>query len=188
FCSASLNQKYNLASPREHVRVDIADAASVLSRYKGDDFYGKNREFKQTLVKQVIEKNVTSREAFYELAATYGETRIRNQGKDNEYVAVKLPGDAKFTNLKETIFHDDFIVRRDLKKEPLDKAIIAQRLTEWPQRAMEIKYVEKATPAFRKRYVAASPEERQQLLAEREQKFYQVHGEHNDSVHTGQRQ
>lgn len=182
-----LNQKYNLASPREHVRVDIADAASVLSRYKGDDFYGKNREFKQTLVKQVIEKNVTTREAFYELAATYGETRIRNQGKDNEYVAVKLPGDAKFTNLKETIFHDDFIVRRDLKKEPLDKAIIAQRLTEWPQRAMEIKYVEKATPAFRKRYVAAGPEERQQLLAEREQKFYQVHGEHNDNVHTGQR-
>lgn len=183
-----LNQKYSLASPREHVRVDIADAASVLSRYKGDDFYGKNREFKQALVKQVIEKNVTTRDAFYELAATYGETRIRNQGKDNEYVAVKLPGDAKFTNLKETIFHDDFIVRRDLKKEPLDKAIIAQRLTEWPQRAMEIKYVEKATPAFRKRYVAASPEERQQLLAEREQKFYQVHGEHNDNVHTGQRQ
>ncbi|GKS08193.1 relaxase/mobilization nuclease domain-containing protein [Pseudomonas syringae pv. theae] len=183
-----LNQKYNLASPREHVRVDIADAASVLSRYKGDDFYGKNREFKQALVKQVIEKNVTTREAFYELAATYGETRIRNQGKDNEYVAVKLPGDAKFTNLKETIFHDDFIVRRSLKKEPLDKAIIAQRLTEWPQRAMEIKYVEKATPAFRKRYVAAGPEERQQLLAEREQKFYQVHGEHNDNVHTGQRQ
>lgn len=183
-----LNQKYSLASPREHVRVDIADAASVLSRYKGDDFYGKNREFKQALVKQVIEKNVTTRNAFYELAATYGETRIRNQGKDNEYVAVKLPGDAKFTNLKETIFHDDFIVRRDLKKEPLDKAIIAQRLTEWPQRAMEIKYVEKATPAFRKLYVASSPEERQQLLAEREQKFYQVHGEHNDTVHTGQRQ
>lgn len=182
-----LNQKYNLASPREHVRVDIADAASVLSRYKGDDFYGKNREFKQALVKQVIEKNVTTREAFYELAATHGETRIRNQGKDNEYLAVKLPGDAKFTNLKETIFHDDFIIRRDLKKEPLDKSIIAQRLTEWPQRAMEIKYVEKATPAFRKRYVAASPEERQQLLADREAKFYQVHGEHNDNVQTGQR-
>ncbi|AAZ38093.1 relaxase, putative (plasmid) [Pseudomonas savastanoi pv. phaseolicola 1448A] len=183
-----LNQKYKLASPREHVRVDIADSASVLSRYKGDDFYGKNREFKHALVKQVIEKNVTTREAFYELAATYGETRIRNQGKDNEYVAVKLPGDAKFTNLKETIFHDDFIVRRALRKEPLDKEIIAQRLTEWPQRAMEIKYVEKATPAFRKRYVAAGPEERQQLLAEREQKFYQIHGEHNDNVHTGQRQ
>ncbi|RMM26959.1 Relaxase [Pseudomonas syringae pv. pisi] len=183
-----LNQKYKLASPREHVRVDIADAASVLSRYKGDDFYGKNREFKQALVKQVIEKNVTTREAFYELAATYGETRIRNQGKDNEYAAVKLPGDAKFTNLKETIFHDDFIVRRDLKKEPLDKAIIAQRLAEWPQRAMEIKYVEKATQAFRKRYVAASPEERQQLLAEREANFYRAHGEDYETVHTGQRQ
>lgn len=175
-----LNQKYNLVSPRERVRVDIRDAASVLSRYKGDDFYGKNREFKQALVKQVIERNVTTRADFYALASTYGDTRIRNQGKDNEYLAVKLPGDTKYTNLKETIFQDDFIVRRELKKPPLDKAVIAQRLTEWPQRAREIKYVEKATPSFRKRYVDASPEVKQQLLAEREQKFYRIHGEHND--------
>ena len=175
-----LNQKYNLVSPRERVRVDIGDAASVLSRYKGDDFYGKNRDFKQALVKQVIEQNVTTRADFYALASTHGETRIRNQGKDNEYLAVKLPGDAKFTNLKETIFQDDFIVRRELKKPPLDKAVIAQRLTEWPQRSKEIKYVEKATPAFRKRYVDASPEVKQQLLAEREQKFYRIHGEHHD--------
>ena len=175
-----LNQKYNLVSPRERVRVDIRDAASVLSRYKGDDFYGKNREFKQSLVKQVIERNVTTRADFYELASTYGDTRIRNQGKDNEYLAVKLPGDTKYTNLKETIFQDDFIVRRELKKPPLDKAVIAQRLTEWPQRAREIKYVEKATPSFRKRYVDASPEVKQQLLAEREQKFYRIHGEHHD--------
>ena len=175
-----LNQKYNLVSPRERVRVDIRDAASVLSRYKGDDFYGKNREFKQSLVKQVIERNVTTRADFYALASTYGDTRIRNQGKDNEYLAVKLPGDTKYTNLKETIFQDDFIVRRELKKPPLDKAVIAQRLTEWPQRAREIKYVEKATPSFRKRYVDASPEVKQQLLAEREQKFYRIHGEHHD--------
>ena len=175
-----LNQKYNLVSPRERVRVDIGDAASVLSRYKGDDFYGKNREFKQALVKQVIEQNVTTRADFYALASTHGETRIRNQGKDSEYLAVKLPGDGKFTNLKETIFQDDFIVRRELKKPPLDKAVIAQRLTEWPQRSKEIKYVEKATPAFRKRYVDASPEVKQQLLAEREEKFYRIHGEHHD--------
>jgi hypothetical protein len=176
-----LNQKYNLASPRENIRIDPKDAASVLSRYKGDDFYGKNRELKQNLVKQVIENNVTSRAGFYALVASHGETRVRNEGKPNEYIAVKLPDDAKFTNLKDTIFQDDFIVRRQLKKPPLDKGIIEERLQAWPQRAKELKYVSKATPAFRDRYYKHSTDaERAQLLIEREYAFYQTYGESND--------
>nr|WP_146047716.1 LPD7 domain-containing protein [Pseudomonas amygdali] len=183
-----INQKYGLSSPRENVRADITDAASVLSRYKGDDFYGKNRQFKQQLVKQVIERGVTSRADFYALVAEHGETRIRNEGKDNEYISVKLPGDAKGTNLKDTIFQDDFIVRRELKKPPLEASVIQERLLAWPQRAREIKYVNKATPKFRKAYSEASPEDRVRLLAEREARFYQTYGESHDSVHTGQRQ
>ncbi|RMV61467.1 hypothetical protein ALP09_200049 [Pseudomonas amygdali pv. lachrymans] len=183
-----INQKYGLSSPRENVRADITDAASVLSRYKGDDFYGKNRQFKQDLVKQVIERGVTTRADFYALVAEHGETRIRNQGKDTEYISVKLPGDAKGTNLKDTIFQDDFIVRRELKKPPLEASVIQERLLAWPQRAREIKYVNKATPKFRKAYSEASPEDRVRLLAEREARFYQTYGESHDSVHTGQRQ
>ncbi|RMU83430.1 hypothetical protein ALP22_200239 [Pseudomonas coronafaciens pv. porri] len=183
-----INQKYGLSSPRENVRADITDAASVLSRYKGDDFYGKNRQFKQDLVKQVIERGVTSRADFYALVAEHGETRIRNEGKDTEYISVKLPGDAKGTNLKDTIFQDDFIVRRELKKPPLEASVIQERLLAWPQRAREIKYVNKATPKFRKAYSEASPEDRVRLLAEREARFYQTYGESHDNVHTGQRQ
>nr|AQX42103.1 Relaxase [Pseudomonas syringae pv. syringae] len=183
-----INQKYGLSSPRENVRADITDAASVLSRYKGDDFYGKNRQFKQQLVEQVIERGVTSRADFYALVAEHGETRIRNEGKDNEYISVKLPGDAKGTNLKDTIFQDDFIVRRELRKPPLEASVIQERLLAWPQRAREIKYVNKATPKFRKQYSQASPEERVRLLAERETNFYRAHGDDYESVHTWQRQ
>ncbi|POP72817.1 relaxase [Pseudomonas syringae pv. syringae] len=183
-----INQKYGLSSPRENVRADITDAASVLSRYKGDDFYGKNRQFKQQLVKQVIERGVTSRADFYALVAEHGETRIRNEGKGNEYISVKLPGDAKGTNLKDTIFQDAFIVRRELKKPPLEASVIQERLLAWPQRAREIKYVNKATPKFRKQYSQASPEERVRLLAERENNFYRAHGDDYESVHTWQRQ
>lgn len=172
-----LNQKYGLTSPREHIRFDPSDAASVLSRYKGDDFYGKNRDFKQELVKQVMERGVTSRHDFYTLVATHGETRIRNAGKESEYIAVKLPGDAKYTNLKDSIFHDDFIVRRELSKPPLDKKIIEQRLAEWPNRAKEIKYVHKASPKFRERYRESSVEERAKLLIRAEQAFYEKYGE-----------
>ena len=183
-----INQKYKLSSPRDHVRADIKDAASVLSRYNGDDFYGKNREFKQNLVKQVIEQGVQTRQGFYELVAQHGETRIRNAGKPNEYIAVKLPGDAKHTNLKDTIFHDDFIVRRELKKAPLDQNIIRDRLLEWPQRSKEIKYISKAGPDFRKLYVESTPEIRAQLLQSREHTFYQKYGERYDSVQPIQRQ
>ena len=177
-----INQKYKLASPRDHVRADIRDAASVLSRYNGDNFYGKNRQMKQDLVKQVIEGGINTREDFYALVAAIGETKIRNQGKPNEYIAVKVPGDAKFTNLKDTIFSDDFIVRRELKKAPLDPKVIADRLLEWPQRAKEIKYISKAGPDFRQVYVNASPEERTRLLKESEARFYQAYGDRYDSV------
>lgn len=168
-----INQKYGLESPREHVRVNPTSAADVLSRYKGDDFRGKNRELKKRLVTDVIDKNISSRDSFYQHVASFGDTRIRNQGRDNEYIAVKLPGDKKFTNLKESIFNDDFIVRRQLKKEPLDKRIIQERLKNWPQRAKEIKYVSKATPKFRQLYKSAAPSEKLTLLAQRQTDFYE---------------
>lgn len=183
-----INQKYNLASPRDHIRFDPKDSASVLSRYKGDDFYGKNREFKQELVKQIVNQNILSRSAFYVLVASHGETRVRNEGKENEYIAVKLPGDAKFTNLKDTIFKDDFVVRRQLKRPPLEKHVIQERLNEWPTRAREMKYVDKATASFRELYYKQSTAEQQaSLLVQREQSFYQTYGEHHGGIHPPKR-
>ncbi|MDI5536323.1 hypothetical protein MJM28_31130, partial [Salmonella enterica subsp. enterica serovar Montevideo] len=42
-------------------------------------------------------KNITTRNGFYGYVASFGETRIRNKGGENEYIAVKLPEDKKFT-------------------------------------------------------------------------------------------
>lgn len=174
-----INQKYQLQSPREHVRINPTNAAEVLSRYKGDDFLSKNRDFKQKLVTEIVDKAIHTRHDFYNLVADYGETRIRNKGKENEYIAVKLTGNAKFTNLKETIFQDDFIVRRELKKPPLDKQVIQERLKGWPQRAKEIKYVSKASSTFIKLYQSATPAEKLLLLAKRQIDFYEKYrGQH----------
>lgn len=182
-----INQKYHLASPREHIRVDPTNVSDVLSRYKGDDFNSKNKEFKKQLVSDVISNGINSREQFYSYVSTFGETKVRNKGKESEYIAVKLPDDAKFTNLKETIFQDDFIVRRELKKPPLDKTIIRDRLMKWPQRAKEIKYVSKATSKFRQLYKAATPEEKINLLAQRQTDFYEKYrGQHD--LHPAERQ
>ncbi|QBY46426.1 LPD7 domain-containing protein [Arsenophonus nasoniae] len=182
-----INQKYQLQSPREHIRINPTNVAEVLSRYKGDDFLSKNRDFKQKLVTEIVDKAIHTRHDFYNLVADYGETRIRNKGKENEYIAVKLPGNAKFTNLKETIFQEDFIVRRELKKPPLDKQVIQERLKGWPQRAKEIKYVSKASSKFIKLYQSAAPAEKRLLLAKRQIDFYEKYrGQHE--LHPAKRQ
>lgn len=172
-----INQKYNLSSPREHIRFDPSSYSSVLSRYKGDDFNAKNREFKQALVKQIIERDIRTRADFYSLVAEFGETRIRNKGKEGEYLSVKLPGDGKGTNLKESIFSDAFIVNRKLSKPPLDRQVIVKRLQDWVRVSREIKYVSKATPSFRQKYQQAPPEQQASLLKQTEVQFYRVNGE-----------
>ena len=182
-----INQKYQLSSPREHVRVNPYNAADVLSRYKGDDFRGRHREFKQELVMEIIDGDIRSRDAFYSLVAVHGETRIRNAGKENEYIAVKLSGDEKFTNLKETIFQDSFIRERKVIRPPLEKHVIADRLQSWPVRAKEIKYVVPAGEKFRNKYYRGSePAEKLTLLAERQYSFYEQYGGNNE-LHPAQR-
>lgn len=181
-----LNQKYHLVSPREKIRAKTNNVADILSRYKGDDFLPKNREFKEGLVANIIDRNITSREGFYQHVASYGETRIRNKGKENEYIAVKLPDDRKFTNLKETIFRDDFIVRRELKKPPLDKAVISQRLNEWADTASKyIKYRKKIGNTFGRKYNAASPADRPVLLSQAEHAFYEKYRGNHELRTTG---
>ncbi|PIJ49357.1 MULTISPECIES: LPD7 domain-containing protein [Enterobacterales] len=176
-----VNQKYNLASPREHIRVNPYNAADVLSRYKGDDFRGKNREFKEAIVKEIIDSDIRSRQDFYRAVSKHGETRIRNQGKENEYIAVKIPGDEKFTNLKETIFNDSFLIDRKLKKPPLAKHIISERLHEWPMRSKEIKYIAKASKSVRESYYQHSDiNEKVKTLSDEQFKFYEKFGGQNE--------
>lgn len=176
-----INQKYSLASPREHVRVNPYNASDVLSRYKGDDFRGRHRDFKQTLIKEIINSDVRSREGFYSLVANHGETRIRNAGKENEYIAVKLEGDQKFTNLKETIFSNNFIVERKLVRPPLAKHVIAERLSEWPMRAKEIKYIVPASKKIRHDYYQNSdPVQKLEILSGQQFAFYEKFGGSNE--------
>lgn len=182
-----INQKYSLASPREHVRVNPYNAADVLSRYKGDDFRGKNREFKQGLVKQIIDADVRTREGFYSLVSSHGDTRIVNAGKENEYIKVLLPGDIKFTTLKETIFNDSFITERKLSRPPLAKHVIAERLQEWPVRAKEIKYVVPDSKKNRAVYYAADADTRMNMLSAQQYAFYEKFGGQNE-LHPSQRE
>lgn len=183
-----VNQKYQLESPRDNVRTTPTSYADMLSRYKGDDFRAKNKSFKVDLLERVFNEGIRTREEFYNLVAEYGEVKLRNAGKPNEYVAVKLAGDQKFTNLKESIFSDDFIVDRKITKPPLEKHVINSRLSEWQQRAAEIKYMDKvASPAYRERYYASDSIERTMMISEFTNRFYEKYRGHDELPNERQR-
>ncbi|CDL86710.1 LPD7 domain-containing protein [Xenorhabdus cabanillasii] len=160
-----INQKFSLESPRDNIRATPTGYADMLSRYKGDDFRTKNKAFKIEVLQRIYDEGIQSRKRFYELISQYGETKIRNAGKPTEYIAVKLDGDKKFTNLKESIFSDDFIVHRRITKPPLEQHIINDRFSEWNRRAAEIKYIDKiASERFRNKYYASNDETKSKLM------------------------
>lgn len=171
-----INQKYELASPRDNMRATPTSYADMLSRYKGDDFRAKNKNFKEKILERVFSEDIRSRKDFYSLVSQYGETKIRNAGKESEYIAVKIEGDKKFTNLKESIFSDEFIVDRRLSKPPLERNIINSRFEEWGARAAEIKYIDKiASPRYRDKYYASDASTKNELLTDFIDKFYKQH-------------
>ncbi|MDG2957058.1 hypothetical protein P7L95_09920 [Bisgaard Taxon 10/6] len=165
-----INYKYNLDSPKDFSRGGGHHSANVLSRIKGDFFGEKQSEFKAKLVDEIAAGKINSLSEFQSYLSNIGEVKIRNKGKDNQYFAVKLNDDKKFTNLKHPIFSEQAIITKALPKA--DKATINARVKEWQDRvSKEIKFVDFATQSFRQKYAQADLAEKQQLLAEREQNY-----------------
>ncbi|ERT14914.1 LPD7 domain-containing protein [Photorhabdus temperata] len=176
-----INQKYGLESPRDNMRLTPTSYADMLSRYKGDDFRAKNKDFKSQILQRVYNEDIKSRQSFYDLVSQYGETKIRNAGKFTEYIAVKLEGDKKFTNLKESIFSDDFIVHRRITKSTLEKHIIESRLSEWGKRADEIKYIDKiASEKLRDKYYSSDDKLKAEIMHSCIYKFNSEYRGYND--------
>jgi hypothetical protein len=160
-----INQKYKIESPRDNMRATPTSYADMLSRYKGDDFRAKNKAFKSEVLQRVYDEGVQSRKGFYELVSQYGETKVRNAGKPSEYIAVKLDGNKKFTNLKESIFSDDFIIHRRITKPPLEQHVIKERFSEWNRRSAEIKHIDKiSSKRLRDKYYASNDEVKSKLM------------------------
>jgi hypothetical protein len=165
-----INYKYNLESPKDFMREGGNHSANVLSRIKGDFFGEKQSQFKANLVDEISSGKINSLDSFQSRLSDFGEVKIRNKGKSNQYFAVKLEGDKKFTNLKHPVFSEQAIVSKTLPKPDIDT--INARLADWQNRvSKEIKFVDFATPAFRQKYAKADLVEKSQLLTEREQNY-----------------
>ena len=189
----TLNNRYGLASPKDNRRALFTDDSEMLSRYKGDAFKGGNKVFKSALLTELLERQIDNYDDFKNLLAEQGEVKIRNEGKDNEYLWVKPNAgeDGKGINLRDAAFSRDFIELPHLQKmqqlttesryettvPPRDNPPpYDQALQEWhQQRAKEIKYVYLGKRSEYDAYKLATVEEKAQLLIDRENRFYKKH-------------
>lgn len=186
-----INNKYGLASPKDNRRVYFTDASDMIQRYKDDNFKGSNKELKKAILEAVLDRNVTSYDGFSKLLNEFGETRVRNAGRHNEYLNVKVVGENKGVNLKDYPFTRQFIelsgdekkgmltaeirrtydVQGEARKDPVD---VSAALEEWHRfRAREIKYVNSGNKKLYRTYRAATPDEREQILVHLATKFYE---------------
>jgi hypothetical protein len=201
-----INNKYGLASPKANRRVSFSNASEMISRYKGDMFSGSNQELRETLLAEIIEGKISSYEQFKKLLAERGGVTIRNEGKAGEYLNLKQAGKEKGINLKDFVFTRSFIelpeadkikaLTADIERKyeeagqaRRDPAHITKTLAEWHAlRAKELKYINSGNRKFYAAYRAASPEQRQALLAERATAFYQryykepIHGQEPGNI------
>lgn len=161
-------------------------SANVLSRIKGDFFGEKQSKFKAQLVDEISSGKINTLESFQRRLSDFGEVKIRNKGKANQYFAVKLAEDKKFTNLNHPVFSEKAIVTKALPKADIDT--IQVRLSEWQNRvSKEIKFVDFATPTFRQKYAKADLDEKAQLLIEREQTYERKHRQGSSLDRTNRR-
>lgn len=181
-----INYKYNLESPKDFMREGGHHSANVLSRIKGDFFGEKQSKFKAQLVDEISSGKINTLESFQRRLSDFGEVKIRNKGKANQYFAVKLAEDKKFTNLNHPVFSKKAIVTKALPKADIDT--IQVRLSEWQNRvSKEIKFVDFATPTFRQKYAKADLDEKAQLLIEREQTYERKHRQGSSLDRTNRR-
>jgi hypothetical protein len=200
-----INNKYGLASPKDHRRVEFTGESEMISRYKGDIFSGQNRDFREQILMELMDQKITSYEDFQAMLGEFGEVRVRNKGKDSEYFNVKRPGDEKGINLKDFVFRKEFV---ELTPEGKGARLASEaskhyamagpsrptpedleaRLIEWRDiRSREIKYINSGNRALYERYREETPDGKKELILEREARFYSKWDNSNDRTDDGRR-
>jgi hypothetical protein len=169
-----LNRDNGLSSPRESPRVGNNHYEAALGRYKDKEFRSKNGELKRDIYNAILDRDVRSVDEFKSLLNEFGEVKTRNLGKPNEYFAIRLPDDKKFTNLKANIFDRAFIEKRSLIIDPITDAQVSKRVETWREiRSKEIKFISNASPKTKDHYKSLTLPERREYLAQREADYEQ---------------
>lgn len=171
-----INNKFNLESPKDFIRKDHSyEYANILSRVKGDFFGDKNGQIKQNLAEKIYTNKINNREDLENELGKIGEFKIRNQGKINEYYAIKIGDDKKFTNLKSSVFSLIYIENKMFPNLKPEKKDIDINLDKWKKiTSRENKYIIPNSKNIREEYYKlSSNEEKIIFLNKKTQEFYQ---------------
>jgi hypothetical protein len=113
-----INYKYNLASPQDNRRTMFTDTSEFISRYKGDDFKGKNKRFLTEIREAMIQCDIVTVEGFRKMVSAYGAISFGKKGMPDEYLKVTFPGQSKAIRFDHDHFRRAFIeLRSDEKRQ-----------------------------------------------------------------------
>jgi len=168
-----VNNRHVLRSPAHSPRISMENYKSVLERHKTSQFKSSTGGLKKTIFNAVESGDVRTWNDFKSLVSEHGLLKIRNEGTESEYLALKMPGDAKFINFRNPIFSKEYIENRTLPREPLTQYQISNRLKQWDLVSRELKYIEDAGSSIKKQYRSLDNIGREKFLQQREAAFYE---------------
>lgn len=187
------NQNFGFESPKDNRRNGFDLDSSIMSRHTGE-LFGKNTVEKEEFLSFIIENKIDSYSKFEEYLKSQGSIRTRNQGKENEYLNIKLPHHSQGINLKEFCFSKEFIeefdysdkldflqketenvfIEKKEKYESKKRAKHEELFKDWFDfRARELKYINYKSKFYKEVYKNASKVEKIELLNQKEKEFYQ---------------
>ncbi|HFT6957205.1 TPA: LPD7 domain-containing protein [Proteus mirabilis] len=182
-----INNKFNLASPKDGIRVSDQNHANVLSRMKGDLFNEAKSDFKNVLISDIEKLNIKTEKDFLSHLSQVGEVKIYNQGKANQYYGVKLPNETKFTRLKSPLFSKQFIETRTIPLIKPTPKQIEKDLSEWCNKTShEIKHIHPAGEKLRKTYAKLNDNDKADMLLTLRNQYnerYNIERESRENIH-----
>lgn len=184
----SFNARFGFSSPKDNPKITPENSADTIARYTGQkpDVFGSFNQQKSaleiTLQKEIIEKNITTWNAFEKLLSAHGDVSKMHKGKFGECFRLKPFGSERAMRLEGQFFKRQFIERSTDAKIAIitDKArevYLEQMqpkkapeytepiLKEWRETtAREIRFIHKSSPFYKTEYKPASTQKRKQLL------------------------
>jgi hypothetical protein len=172
-----INNKYGLVSPKDGVRVSDHNHANVLARTKGDLFHEKQGDLKKEIFERLDKDSIRSEKEFLNMLKDFGETKVYNKGKDNQYFGFKPVGQTKFTRLNSPVFTKQYIINRAIPLVKPTPKQIEKRIDEWINKtSLEIKYIHPSSEKIRNDYKNVPADQKISTLKEAKEIYDKKYG------------
>lgn len=189
-----LNQKNGFASPKDNRRNTMNNESAVIDRNK-IDIFDRSVVEKNDILELIVDEKIKTYQDLKNHLNDVGVCKVRNKGKNTEYLNVKFPHETKGINLKEFCFSKEFIEeyshedKIDFLQDRAEERYIEKKEAysskksksyeelqkEWFEtRAKELKYINNKTKAA-EIYKTLNQAERIEFLAQKEKEFYEKH-------------